>query len=188
MTRCSGSSITPNNKCITVPRILNRWSFIDESDTQTEYTNCLIQTVGESPMVHHNSVFSSFPSMHSTGWTYSLCFIQGSFRSPEESISNEFVSHGQFSRSRSHGFSVGESTSGQPTLRSQKKPKYFEGVRKSLQRSRKLDSVVVLKSWVESRMNYQLTALQEHENIKEGKRRGEDSVSPFLGRIDVSIK
>ena len=43
---------------------------------QTEYANCLIQTVGESPVVHHNSVFPSFSSVHSTGRLLSLCFIQ----------------------------------------------------------------------------------------------------------------
>ena len=63
---------------------------------QTEYANCLIQTVGESPVVHHNSVFPSFSSVHSTGRLLSLCFIQGSFRSPEESLSNEYVPRSQF--------------------------------------------------------------------------------------------
>ena len=104
---------------------------------QTEYANCLIQTVGESPVVHHNSVFPSFSSVHSTG----------SFRSPEESLSNEYVPRSQFGRSRSHGFSAAESTTTQPTLRNQKKPKYFEGVRKSLQRSRKLDNVSLEGGW-----------------------------------------
>ncbi len=114
---------------------------------QTEYANCLIQTVGESPVVHHNSVFPSFSSVHSTGRLLSLCFIQGSFRSPEESLSNEYVPRSQFGRSRSHGFSAAESTTTQPTLRNQKKPKYFEGVRKSLQRSRKLDNVSLEGGW-----------------------------------------
>lgn len=49
-------------------------------DMQTEYANCLIQTVGETPVVHHSSVFPSFSSMHSTGKLLAFVLCKVHFR------------------------------------------------------------------------------------------------------------